>query len=626
MESNEVKLLQEIRTNREQSILTGPISKIRTKIPILSALFFIAGLVSLYLYPDPNYFANRTYLSENALSPGIAGTHFSEENYNYAIKLEREYSNLYRILSQEHNRDIEKISKGLMNWVNDKIQSLGLEVYKQHYNTSVIRPDGVGTNVIGIVRAGKTAGREVIVLSSKNYLRDIERNIPNSISGISLGISILKYLSEVNWLSKDIMFVVTETIYNDVGITTWNHRYHNVELIETDDFVRGGKIRAAVCLDFRANSLDYILLKIHGSNGKLPNLDLVNTFEAISQKNRRQTNIFDFFDPIPDLLFIKKRFGEFIDSFNVFHKNLIIFILRQAFGVPTGDHAAFQNYNVDAITITCYSNQQNDGTMFEFAHIIESGVRSLNNLIEHFHQSFYYYILVSPYIYISIGQYMITLAFLIIPLLLLIFYILSDITYTDVARGFFRMIALYTTGFLYYMSYPLHTKSIEYFWIGITLHVVVAVILAKLTNSFFFKLFILNPKPDQHSTPKVMCRYGTSVGPLICFISCVSVVNFSFAVISALLTVPTFIIKPVEQSKSFTYRFIRNFIQFSILISISLPAILYYISLIFPQFSYFDIWQLLLQQHLTYGTLIFPFFCVIYFPSILSHLFLFFNI
>ena len=40
--------------------------------------------------------------------------------------------------------------------------------------------------------------------------------------------------------------------------------------------------------------------------------------------------------------------------------------------------------------------------------MLEGIIRCLSNLIEHFHQSFYYYLLTTTFRYIPIGQYMIT--------------------------------------------------------------------------------------------------------------------------------------------------------------------------------------------------------------------------
>lgn len=53
-------------------------------------------------------------------------------------------------------------------------------------------------------------------------------------------------------------------------------------------------------------------------------------------------------------------------------------------------------------------------TPFTLARVIEGTVRSVNNLVERFHQSFYYYLLISPHQFISIGNYMLSLGLIIL--------------------------------------------------------------------------------------------------------------------------------------------------------------------------------------------------------------------
>lgn len=70
------------------------------------------------------------------------------------------------------------------------------------------------------------------------------------------------------------------------------------------------------------------------------------------------------------------------------------------------DHVS--RYRIDAVTIKAET-----GTQYRIANaglIIEGVFRSLNNLLEKFHQSFFFYLLPCTYRYISIGLYMPPLA------------------------------------------------------------------------------------------------------------------------------------------------------------------------------------------------------------------------
>ena len=71
-------------------------------------------------------------------------------------------------------------------------------------------------------------------------------------------------------------------------------------------------------------------------------------------------------------------------------------MLAQSTGVYTGNHGLFQKYNIEALTLSAH-----DGTpraarygVLEMGRILEAVFRSLNNLLERFHQVF---VLVLPH-------------------------------------------------------------------------------------------------------------------------------------------------------------------------------------------------------------------------------------
>src|SRR5262245_14872708 len=87
-------------------------------------------------------------------------------------------------------------------------------------------------------------------------------------------------------------------------------------------------------------------------------------------------------------------------------------------------HAVCGAFSIDAVTLRPYSRRgsrhQADWQdvarfykcsrvptcTFKFGRIIEGSTRSLNNILERLHQSFFFYYLPAPYRYISIGDYM----------------------------------------------------------------------------------------------------------------------------------------------------------------------------------------------------------------------------
>ena len=119
---------------------------------------------------------------------------------------------------------------------------------------------------------------------------------------------------------------------------------------------------------------------------------------------------------------------------------------NQAGGRPTGNQGLFHKYRIEAVTLQgvklknakkFYSTLQierfesykirSTGNSFlifcscydfdVFCRMIEGVFRSLNNLLERFHQSFFFYLLPATLRYVSIGLYMQPFGLLAAPIL-----------------------------------------------------------------------------------------------------------------------------------------------------------------------------------------------------------------
>ena len=259
--------------------------------------------------------------------------------------------------------------------------------------------------------------------------------LQNPISSVCLAITLMKHLRTVEWLSKDVILVLSDASFEDEGIREWLSNYHNYVADQSSlyffkeapgalyrhrashsvysqlDFVRSGAIRGALVLDFFEEQFNYIVLSPEGINGKLPNLDLMNTFDRVAMYSENAyTTLYREDDTLTRKLF---GVGGPLEDLPLLERQLYAFILRCAIGKPSGNHGHFLQYNIDAITArlmpkTFPGNAERPMSVFQLARIVEGTVRSLSNLNEHFHQSFYYYVLAATFSYISIGQYMIT--------------------------------------------------------------------------------------------------------------------------------------------------------------------------------------------------------------------------
>lgn len=79
-------------------------------------------------------------------------------------------------------------------------------------------------------------------------------------------------------------------------------------------------------------------------------------------------------------------------------------MLNQAVGYASGPHSSFIPYHVDAVTLKPYGEGWHDE--MAMGRVVEGSFRSLNNLLEHLHQSFFFYLLMQKDRFVSIGTYL----------------------------------------------------------------------------------------------------------------------------------------------------------------------------------------------------------------------------
>ena len=156
--------------------------------------------------------------------------------------------------------------------------------------------------------------------------------------------------------------------------------------------LKSGALQGAVCIDLPFDHrFQKISISYDGINGQLPNLDLVNTAVSVAGG--------------------QMGIGTSIQGMHIHddsYRTRLMTMLRgmsnQAVGHGTGAHSVFMPYHIDAITLTATG----DGWQDEMAlgRTVESICRSLNNLLEHFHQSFFFYLLMQTNRFVSIGTYL----------------------------------------------------------------------------------------------------------------------------------------------------------------------------------------------------------------------------
>ncbi|KAJ8627785.1 hypothetical protein MRB53_021092 [Persea americana] len=329
-----------------------------------------------------------------------------------------------------------------------------------------------GVNTVGIIRAPHGEGKETIVLVTPYNSGKIE--LSDALS-LGLGYSIFSLLSKVTWLAKDIVWLAAESRYGEyASVSAWLRDYHNhfffrssgklhvdtcladhVHHERHDSQVRGRKFDVfrhagtmAAALVFKIvdkqEEAEKDTLSIHAesSNGQMPNLDLINIVHYLAVHGqglrvkvetpfsllhsawlRVVGEMLEWVSIMAGNLNPQWRFGISASDYVDGTATLASSMYHQALGVPTSSHGAFRDYQIDAITleISPMISLKNELAHSTFLlrgadQLIEGIVRSVNNLLEKFHQSFFLYFLTSPNKFVSVGVYMIGFALLVLPL------------------------------------------------------------------------------------------------------------------------------------------------------------------------------------------------------------------
>lgn len=181
------------------------------------------------------------------------------------------------------------------------------------------------------------------------------------------------------------------------GPQAWVDAYHDthdpssISSLE----IKAGALQAAVAIDYPAGPWGKRFDKLHvvydGVNGQLPNLDLFNTAVQIASGHT-------------GIGCTIQRMWDHNDSYQHRLETLFRGMLSQAIGHASGPHSSFMPYHIDAITLQTVGDGWHDE--MTLGRVIEGLFRSVNNILEHLHQSFFFYLLMQSNRFVSIGTYL----------------------------------------------------------------------------------------------------------------------------------------------------------------------------------------------------------------------------
>ncbi|KAL7273916.1 Glycosyl phosphatidyl inositol protein transamidase complex subunit [Rhizina undulata] len=353
-------------------------TRILKALPFLSSLCVIVGVAWLLLLPLDDY-SRKTYISENALLPGQVHTYFGGSEQNVFRAYRNEVTALGTNASAE-GRMSENIA--------DIFKAQGLKVGRQRYRYTAAGNIYEGENVYAILQAPRGDATEAIVLCAGWVNTEGQLNE----SGVALVLSLARYLKRWSLWSKDIIFLITSD--SRAGPQAWVDAYHDLHSPPSVSPLplKSGAIQGVIVVDYPTSSrFESLHIVYDGINGQLPNLDLINTAVQIAsaQMGIRTT-----------LQEMWKHDDKYEDRLRTMLRGMV----NQGLGHASGPHSSFIPYHIDAITLQAYGEGWHDEVTL--GRSVESLFRSLNNLLEHFHQSFFFYLLMAPRRFVSIGTYL----------------------------------------------------------------------------------------------------------------------------------------------------------------------------------------------------------------------------
>ncbi|OWF36351.1 Glycosylphosphatidylinositol anchor attachment 1 protein [Mizuhopecten yessoensis] len=350
---------------------------------------YVAGVAWFLALAYPPMSASN-YFSENALLPGLV------ENEFFSSADIKANIDDYRSQLKKDKRKVPR------EWVYEKLQSLGLDTYLHNY--SIRYPLGItkdktvpGQNVYAILRAPRAASNEALVMSSP--LRAKESDLTPTTGGIAVMLALAKFFRQKTYWAKDIIFLFTD--HEQIGIQAWLDGYHDIkaDYIQPGELMgRSGQIQAALNLEIPAGNIQNFNVKIEGLNGQLPNLDFFNLVVRLCKREGVDVTLHKQADPY---------LWNTLEGYQSSLSNMMQMMWTQASGISSGNHGLFLRYHIEALTLEGVAPKKGQPRGHERSgRIIEGVFRSLNNLLERFHQSFFFYILPTTSTYVSIGVYM----------------------------------------------------------------------------------------------------------------------------------------------------------------------------------------------------------------------------
>ncbi|KIJ41225.1 hypothetical protein M422DRAFT_68279 [Sphaerobolus stellatus SS14] len=385
-----------VRKHRMRQKLSA---RIYNGLPWIRLLLFLIGYTWLLLLPSQYLGTAEWRVDENALQPGQTATQYNWAEVHAADRyLDRVEELYHRNASSSERADAIKFM----------FLEQGIPAATQSYTfTSGLRPSH-GVNTYAVLSAPRSSGTEAMVIAAS---WESLNGSPN-LRGISFILSLTGFVKKYSLWSKDVVFVISDGHME--GMQAWLGAYHgkfqsNVDYEPLN--LRSGVIWTALAIDYPGHSFSHMGIFYEGLNGRLPNEDLLRSFNIISNHVAgAPVVVYDHLDEhigsfipswIPDSIRNKPETRDYA----IRARNILRHLKYQTLGRASGIHGLFHQFRIDSITIFAVPATGPHG-FHSLGRIVESTMRTMNNLLERLHASFFFFIWKDPNNVLKIGEFL----------------------------------------------------------------------------------------------------------------------------------------------------------------------------------------------------------------------------
>ncbi|EJU05177.1 hypothetical protein DACRYDRAFT_103672 [Dacryopinax primogenitus] len=377
--------------------------------PYLQLACYLIGILWIFAIPLTEL-GKGTYVDENALQPGQVSTYWDWAEVHAADRF---------LVVLEGMREANASHQERAAWLKTKFLELGISTDTQAYTFSTSFGEVHGVNTYAFHSSPRTSGAEAMIIAASWTSLTGDPNL----RGVATVLALAGFLTRYTHWAKDLVFVISDGYQDGMEAFLSTYYGHEPKTLSVQPLTFDSEVVwTALSIDYPGHSFSHLGLFFEGLNGRLPNQDLFVCAQVIARWTGGVPvilhNTLDELRPdipMPDWLQWSGAAGNWVWREIVNRRALKEWEYRagnvaeqagwMATGRASGVHGVFHQFRVDAITLFARPATGPHG-FHSLGKLTESLLRTMNNLLERLHASFFFYLLSSPSTFLKIGSYL----------------------------------------------------------------------------------------------------------------------------------------------------------------------------------------------------------------------------